>query len=347
MTTPGGDERYLELRVGAMILVAVALLVTFILILGDWSMKSQKEIDVFFQNPGGLSGGTAVKVAGRKVGRITEITFLGRTGPRNPITGLPALVRARVTLDEDVYDSMRRDSNFYVTTKGVLGDPFLEIDPGVSPAPLDSNKPVFGVDPPRIDLFVADAYQLVKALNGLLDRNAESLDVIFHNGAKLMGAVAETADGGASTGNQIEKILTGVEDLVRETRELVTGAKEKYVDDPKVARILDNLESLSGKLNREIDPLLKEIKDALASVDRLTGTIGPEEQRRIKEAIVKLDAVMTRADKTLAGVGDMVDRIRRGEGTVGQMMADEEIYDDLKELIRDIKQHPWKIIWED
>lgn len=347
MTTPGGDERYLELRVGAMILVAVALLVTFILILGDWSIQSQKEIDVFFQNPGGLSGGTAVKVAGRKVGRITEITFLGQTGPRNPMTGLPALVRARITLDEEVYNAMRRDSNFYVTTKGVLGDPFLEIDPGVSPAPLDSNKPVFGIDPPRIDLFVADAFQLVKALNGLLDRNAESFDVIFQNGAKLMGAVAEDVDGGTSTGNQIDKILVGVEDLVGETRSLVTGAKEKYVDDPKVTRILDNLEALSGKLNREIDPLLAEIKEALAAVDRLSSTLGPEEQKKIRDSIAKLDKVMTRADRTLGGVEDMVNKIRRGEGTVGQIMQDEEIYDDLKELIRDIKQHPWKIIWED
>jgi len=32
---------------------------------------------------------------------------------------------------------------------------------------------------------------------------------------------------------------------------------------------------------------------------------------------------------------------------VGQMLSDEEIYDDLKELLRDIKQHPWKLIWEE
>ncbi len=53
MNAPGSEERYLELRVGAMILVALAMLVTFILVLGDWSMKSKKEVAVYFQNPAG------------------------------------------------------------------------------------------------------------------------------------------------------------------------------------------------------------------------------------------------------------------------------------------------------
>jgi phospholipid/cholesterol/gamma-HCH transport system substrate-binding protein len=43
----------------------------------------------------------------------------------------------------------------------------------------------------------------------------------------------------------------------------------------------------------------------------------------------------------------MVDKMSRGEGTVGALLQDEEVYDDLKELIRDLKRHPWKLIWED
>ncbi len=347
MNAPGSEERYLELRVGAMILVALAMLVTFILVLGDWSLKSKKEVAVYFQNPGGLTAGASVKVAGRKVGTISEMSFLGQTGPRNPMTGLPALVRARLAIDEEVRDALQQDAKFYVTTKGVLGDPFLEIEPGVSPVPLDGSQPVFGVDPPRLDLFVADAYQLVKSLNRLIERNSDNLDTILGGGARLIGVVEQAvADGGVETG-RLDRILDGVEGLVGETRSLVTGAKEKYVDDPKVARMLNNLESLSGKLNREIDPLLKEIHNALAAVERLSDTIGPEEQQKIKEAIARLDDIMTRTDRMVASVTQMVDKIRRGEGTVGQLMTDEEIYDDLKELIRDIKRHPWKIIWED
>lgn len=346
MSAPGADEKHLEIKVGATILVALAILVTFVLVLGDWSLASREQLEVYFQNPGGLSSGAAVKVAGRKVGRITEMSYLGQSGPKHPVTGRPALVRCRVEIDESVVESLRADVRFYITTKGVLGDPFLEIDPGAAATPVSRTKPIFGIDPPRLDLFLADAAELVDGLNRLLDRNAANLDQILGGGARLVGAVEKMADGGVS-GDRFERILDHTEGLLTETRDLVTGAKEKYIDDPKVARTIRNLESLSGKLDREIDPLIKDVRDALAVVDRLENVLGPEEQQSIKDALVRLDDIAARADTALTDVNDIIGKMKNGEGTVGQMLHDEEIYDDLKELIRDLKQHPWKLIWED
>ncbi len=346
MNAPGSEERQLEIKVGAMVLVALILLIAFILILGDWSLESQKKVEVFFENPGGLIGGSAVKVAGRKIGTIEEMTFVGQNGPKHPATHRPTLVRVRISINEDVIASLKNDARFYVTTKGMLGDPFLEIDPGLSPTKMNVEKPIFGVDPPRFDLLLADAYELIRGLNRLLVRNADNLDQLLGTGARLMGAVEKMVDGGVQTA-RVDRILDGVENLLGETRSLVKGTREKYVDDPKITRILSNFESLSFKLNRDIDPLLKEVREALAALERLSGTIGPEEQQRIKQAIAKLDGIMTRTSKTMVSVDGIIERIRKGDGTIGQMLNDEEIYDDIKELIRDIKKHPWKIIWED
>ena len=141
MAIPGSDEKNLELKVGAMILVALVLLVTFILLLGDWSLSPQKEVTVFFQNPGGLSPGAAVKVAGRKAGKIKEMTFIGQSGPVDPVTSKPALVKVLLVIDEPIYDALRTDAKFYVTTKGMLGDPFLEIDPGRATRKHNSKTP--------------------------------------------------------------------------------------------------------------------------------------------------------------------------------------------------------------
>jgi phospholipid/cholesterol/gamma-HCH transport system substrate-binding protein len=119
------------------------------------------------------------------------------------------------------------------------------------------------------------------------------------------------------------------------------------VDDPGVARTLDNLEELSAKLNRELPPLMRDVRKSLEIVERLGDTIGPEEQQSIKQALQQLDDIARRAEVTLAKVDKMVDKMNRGEGTVGQLLQDEQVYDDLKELIRDLKRHPWKLIWED
>ncbi len=348
MSRPGSDEKYLELKVGGMIIVALALLVTFVLVLGDWSFASKKQLDVYFQNPGGLSPGAAVKIAGRKAGKITEMTYLGQSGPENPATKEPALVRARISIDEDVYQSLRSDVRFYVTTKGVLGDAFLEIAPGTSPRELEKGAKLFGVDPPRLDLFLADAYKLLRGLTSMLERNSENIDQLLGSSARLLTAAEElVSDENTGQIKRLDRIVDGVEGLVGETRELVVSAKEKYVDDPSVSRTIANLEKISKKVDDELGPLIRDVKKALEVVDRLGDTIGPEETKRIKSALAKLETIANRTDKTLADVGEVVTKIKTGQGTVGQLLRDDEIYDDLKEFIRDLKRNPWKLIWQE
>jgi phospholipid/cholesterol/gamma-HCH transport system substrate-binding protein len=60
----------------------------------------------------------------------------------------------------------------------------------------------------------------------------------------------------------------------------------------------------------------------------------------IQNATSRLDA-MTQDGQALLGM------IQRGEGTVGGFVQDPQVYDDLKELMRDLKRHPWKMLWRD
>jgi phospholipid/cholesterol/gamma-HCH transport system substrate-binding protein len=39
--------------------------------------------------------------------------------------------------------------------------------------------------------------------------------------------------------------------------------------------------------------------------------------------------------------------VSTGRGTIGQLIIDQEIYDDLKEMLRDLKRHPWKMLWRE
>jgi len=342
------DERQLELKVGAMILVAIALLVTFVLILGDFSFESKQEVIVYFENPGGLSPGAPVKVAGRGVGKITAMTFLGQNGPIDPVTRKPALIKVALEITEEAHLSLREDARFYVTTKGMLGDPFMEIDPGIAKRQYDQKSPFFGVNPPRLDLFIADTYELIRGLNNLIARNAENLDLLLGGSAKLVGTLDRIidADGGVEM-KKFDKIVDNVNGLVDDSRNLVANINERYVEDPTISRTFKHMESLSAKLDKEVSPLLAEIREALNTFESLADTLGPEEKKRIKKAIKELDSITSRTTKLIARADKIMADIEKGKGTVGQMLQDQEIYDDIKALIRDIKRHPWKLIWED
>jgi phospholipid/cholesterol/gamma-HCH transport system substrate-binding protein len=227
MTSGSQDEKNLEIKVGAMILLALAILIVFLLILGDWSFKERKKLSVYFQNPGGLSAGVAVKIAGRKIGKVSEMTFLGQNGPKNPLTNRPSLVRIRIEIDKDAYESMRSDAKFYITTKGVLGDPFLEIDPGVAVKPISPKQTLFGTDPPRLDLFLADAAELIRTLNRLLVSNSDDLDKFIKSSANIVGELdsfLQSEDGVKDGKARIDRILTNVEKLTEDINILVNEA---------------------------------------------------------------------------------------------------------------------------
>ena len=79
-------------------------------------------------------------------------------------------------------------------------------------------------------------------------------------------------------------------------------------------------------------------------VDRAEGALSEQAMakmvRELQDTTSRLDA-MTQEGQALLG------KIQRGEGTVGGFVQDPQVYDDLKELMRDLKRHPWKMLWRD
>lgn len=67
------------------------------------------------------------------------------------------------------------------------------------------------------------------------------------------------------------------------------------------------------------------------------------------DKIVGHDPVsMEKITENLANLSDdvksIVERLRKGEGTIGKLLVDEKIYNDLEAFVADIKAHPWKLL---
>ena len=133
------QERSIEVKVGALILVSMGILGAFILVMGGLSFEKTFTVYVDFDNPGGLQPGAAVRVAGVKVGSVKALEFLG--GKIDPKSGRHVLVRADVSIEQRVNDAIHDDADFYVTTQGVLGEQFMAIDPGTPEHPSYSRAP--------------------------------------------------------------------------------------------------------------------------------------------------------------------------------------------------------------
>jgi phospholipid/cholesterol/gamma-HCH transport system substrate-binding protein len=338
------EERSIEVKVGALILVSLGILTAFVLVMGGLSFEKTYVLYVDFDNPGGLQTGAPVRVAGVKVGKVSELQFLG--GKVDPNTHRRVLIRAKLSIEQRVKDSIHDDADFYVTTQGVLGEQYLAIDPGTLQKPvLVDGAVVKGIDPPRLDLFLAKAFELLDTTITGIRNNRELISDIATNTAGLLKGL-----NGALTDNRerINRTIANVEALSAEAKVLTEHARSNYVDNPKLLRTIDNVEKITSEIQADSGPMLKDAREALANVNRASALVGgTEEQQKLRKTMEDLAQLASRANAAAADAQAIVSHIKKGKGTVGSLLMDEAIYDDVQEMVRDLKHNPWKFLWRE
>jgi len=338
------QERSIEVKVGILILVALGILGGFVLVMGGLSLEKTYAIYVDFDNPGGLQTGAPVRIAGVNVGKVDEMQFRG--GKLDPKTNRRSMVRAKIQVQSKVRDTIHDDADFYVTTQGVLGEQFLAIEPGSPNHPvLDPETTIpKGIGPPRLDLFFAKAYELLDMTVTGLNNNKDLVKDIAVNTRDLLGGL-----NGAVTDNRerINRIMTNLDSLTAEASSLTKDAHTNYVSNPKVLTTIDNIEKITTDLKNDSGPLLKDAKEAIANLNRASQVVGDAEgQAKLKKTLNDVSELASRANAIAADAQAIVDHIKKGEGTVGALVMDEELYDNLQEMTRDLKHNPWKFFWK-
>jgi len=78
------------------------------------------------------------------------------------------------------------------------------------------------------------------------------------------------------------------------------------------------------------------------------GTMGRRLLKNDDTIIGKDPVAMEKVTEDLAAISDsvriLVEKIKKGEGTVGKFFMDDSIYKNLEEFTADIKRHPWKLL---
>ncbi|MFO0617689.1 MAG: MlaD family protein [Polyangiaceae bacterium] len=346
------SSRSIEVKVGIFIITAVGLLAAFILVMGGINFQPTYAIFVNFDNPGGVQTGAPVKIAGVKVGKVEGIEFRG--GRQDPETGRRApLVRVKVSIEKRYQSSIYENSLFYVTTQGVLGEQFLAIEPGSSDRPpLPENSDVRGLDPPRLDMLLAEGYELLHSTVAAIRDHRDEIGEAFDS---MRDTLKGTGTFFRTNGDKLDRIVTNVETatvdgdkLIQKGTTLVDDISDKYVNSPKVQRIVDNVDNVTQQLAANTPVLIADAKQTLANARKATDMLASDDtQQKIQKAIDSTLVILEKVDKSVDGANAMIDHIREGRGTVGALVMDEQLFDDLQEMVRDLKHNPWKFFWRE
>ncbi len=336
-------ESSLELKVGMLVVAALVVLSGFVLVLGGMRLEKTKTFFVEFDNPGALQAGAAVRIGGAKIGKVTDLEFRGHAPERK--TG-DLMIRAKVDVSAKVLPNLHDDATFYVTTQAVLGEPFLAVDPGTPGRPsIAEGAVVRGLDPPRIDLFLAKAYELLDSIVDTLRTKKGVLGQLADDSAAVMHVVRELAE---ENRERFSRTIDNVDKLTGEGVLLAQDARRR-LNDARIDRVLDRTDALTANLQKETPALIADARSTLATIKvLLDATAGTETDReKIKKAIRDGEELLAKGNAMATDGAVILAKVKKGQGTVGAVLMDDALYDDIQTLVRDLKRNPWKFLWKD
>jgi len=99
----------------------------------------------------------------------------------------------------------------------------------------------------------------------------------------------------------------------------------------------------TGQLVASSYRAIRKLETAIGNVNRI---IGDEEmQKSLKGTLANSDKATVELHRFLIQANEVMAKIRNGEGTVGRLLTQDDLYEDLKDAVADIKAHPWKLFF--
>lgn len=323
----------LEWKVGGLILASVALLVVFLVLLGDFRCERRTSIQADFPTSADLKVGAPVKITGVTVGKVTRVDLWGgRPDPSRE--NRPVGVRVTMSLNADAAGMLRQDAQFRLTTLGILGEKYVEISPGSLDAPPPPADSIFvGKGPMNIDAVGSTAGDLVGDIATFLHENRdnlrESIDNIRQVSALAVEILTEARPVLSQTLSRLDRVSAGLAEGTR--------------DGVEVAETIRAVRELARNLDRGVAPVLSALPGTIQEVQHLAADGG----KTAREIAALVETARPELLALFAQVRGIADRVAQGKGTIGGLLSEREIYDDLVALIKDIKRRPWRLLLKD
>ncbi|MGH9382435.1 MAG: MlaD family protein [Thermoanaerobaculia bacterium] len=265
-------------------LVALAVLILKVEDIRLFGPRGQR-IAAQFDSVAGLDAQAPVRVAGVRIGQVEEIQLEGRA--------------ARVTLLLEEPIDLRRGAAARIATVSLLGDKYIELDPGdpTSP-PLPEGTVLQGTTPVSFDDALAKLNELAGSLAG--EPGAEG------GVPALMGSLRQTSD----------------------TIRLLVEANQRQVD-----ATVANFQQFSATLARELPHLAGQIEQVLTRVDGILA----ENREVLAGSLENIERVTGSMQASVDNLNTITGGLARGEGTLGKLLTSDEAHTELVSTLDSIQ----------
>ena len=291
--------KWSQLKVGITVVVAsIILTVLGVLMSGTGGLFTRTVLlKSYVFDAQGLREGAPVRLSGVDVGNVKAI----RVVPNRPLSPVEIVMKVNRKYDFN----LRKDSKIMLSTAGVLGETYINIDSSSAKgAPVENGDVLVSGEVPGYE-------DVMRAANSSL----ENMDVLLKRMDRI---IAFVESGQGSVGKLIydPALYNRVNATVSEFQNLVSQISEGKGSIGKL--IADD--ELYNKANASIDKINKMIDDVNAG----NGTVGK---------LLKDSSFYDNANRTVANVKQLTDDINAGKGALGKMARDQEFANKLQNTL--------------
>jgi phospholipid/cholesterol/gamma-HCH transport system substrate-binding protein len=342
-------RRSREYKVGAFVLAGMIAIGGVIFMIGEERQlfKKKLEYETSFMDVQGLGAGSSVRMGGVDIGRITKVGYAGDASDRR--------IHVKMSILSDQWQRIKVDSVASIEGKGLLGDKMLVLTIGSeSQASLPPGGHIASKEAADLGAMISKFSDLPGKLDnvlGNLEKTTASLaDESLHK--DLKGAVAS-----------LNSVLGAVD-----RREGYVG---RVLSDPKEAehlsQVVSNLERVTAELEgtaQGVNQVIGRVKtgpglaheviygeDSSKAVAQFGGAAeevrltlkGIRDGNGVARSLIYGDdqsqQLMQNLNAMSGDVRQIVADIRAGKGTLGALLVDPSVYEDLKVVLGNVDRN--------
>ena len=345
--------KWSQLKVGLTVVIASVTLGVLIFLMSNTGGLFTRKIILYsyYDNASGLRIGAPVRLNGVDIGNVAAISVVSEKDKQ--------LTPVKVTMKVSTkyHDSLRKDSDTLLSTAGVLGETYIDIDSSQASGPEAQNGDVLPIQE-RPDL-----QDMMRAGQGTL----QNMDALLKRMDRI---IAFVESGKGSVGKLIydPTLYNRLSDTVNEFQGLVNevsqgkGSLGKLIADDtvynKVNATLDKINTMVDDLNAGKGTAGKFLKDpalynnaneTVANIKQLSADINAGKGPLGK--LAKDEVLANKLQNTINKLSDLADRLDSGEGTLGKALRDPSLYNNAdqmllegRELVKSIREDPKKYL---
>ena len=318
-----------EVKIGLLAIITIVVAFWgYKFIIGNNILVKTNSYNILYDDVSGLQIGTDVSIHGVDVGTVSQVELL---------PGEKEQVLVVIELEKDI--QIPQDTRAVIATTSVMGgmDMMLKYD-----------KPCSGTNCATVGSYlVGETLGLVGSMIGT-DNLGLYIEKLESTMQSLLDSIDQKLLGEDST-NPLAKTLRNLDATT--TSLMYASSSLNGLLNKEIKHTLGNLDRLTTTLDENKASLVGVISNAdtitsqIAAAD-LDATIGA-----FKQTLSDLQKTLAAANGTLDGLSASFSSISNGEGTLGKLMKDDELYYSLQRLIssadslsNDLKDHPYRYV---